>query len=134
MSKVPMHPYEPGQAESSTTTAIDKGLLVPVAACVYALIVSPLMIVSCSPTDRVCLLEPRLENKVFWPILAAITVILALRHRSRLSLPPHIICLFASLAFAGASVLWAFKPELAFIRFSQQAMIQISIVLPIMLA
>ena len=52
----------------------------------------------------------------------------------RLTFPPHIICLFAYLAFAGASVLWAFKPELSFIRFSQQAMIVTSVVLPAMLA
>ena len=36
----------------------------------------------------------------------------------RLTLPPHIICLLAYLAFAGASVLWAFRPELSFIRFA----------------
>src|SRR5262249_9433098 len=47
---------------------------------------------------------------------------------------PHIICLLAYLAFAGASVLWAFRPELSFIRFVQQVMIVTSIVLPAMLA
>jgi O-antigen ligase len=44
------------------------------------------------------------------------------------------ICLLAYLAFAGASVLWAFKPELSFIRFVQELMVLISIVLPAMLA
>jgi len=38
------------------------------------------------------------------------------------------------LALAGASVMWAFKPELALIRFVQQLMIVTSIVLPAMLA
>src|SRR5262249_30082204 len=42
--------------------------------------------------------------------------------------------LFAYLAFAGASVLWAFSPERSLVRFIQQAMIVTSIVLPAMLA
>ena len=66
--------------------------------------------------------------------MAAISVILAVQNRSRLTLPPHIICLFAYLAFAGASVLWAFSPERSFIRYLQQVMIVTSIVLPAMLA
>ena len=82
-------------------------------------------------------MEPRPENRIFWPAMAAISVVLAVRNRSRLgrlTLPPHIICLLAYLAFAGASVLWAFRPELSFIRFVQQVMIVTSIVLPAMLA
>jgi hypothetical protein len=58
-------------------------------------------------------------------------------HRSqlgRVTWPPQIICLFAYLAFAGASVLWAFKPDRSLIRFVQQVMIVTSIVLPAMLA
>jgi O-antigen ligase len=69
--------------------------------------------------------------------MAAISVVLAVQNRSRLgrlTLPPHIVCLLAYLAFAGASVLWAFRPELSFIRFVQQLMIVTSIVLPAMLA
>jgi len=69
--------------------------------------------------------------------MAAISVVLAIQNRSRLaklSWPPHIICLLAYLAFAGASVLWAFRPEISFARFVQQVMIVISIVLPAMLA
>jgi hypothetical protein len=58
----------------------------------------------------------------------------AMRNLSRLTLPPHIICLFGYLAFAGASVLWAFKPEMSLILFSQQAMIVTSIVIPALLA
>jgi hypothetical protein len=68
--------------------------------------------------------------------MAAISVVLAAQNRSRLgrlTLPPHIICLVAYLAFAGASALWAFSPELSFIRFAQQVMIVTSIVLPAML-
>src|SRR5205085_10860936 len=69
--------------------------------------------------------------------MAAISVVLAVRNLSRLgslTWPPHIICLLAYLAFAGASVLWAFRPELSFIRFVQQVMVVTSIVLPAMLA
>ncbi len=62
----------------------------------------------------------RPENRIFWPAMAAISLVLAVRNRPprRLTLPPHIICLLAYLAFAGASVLWAFRPELSFIRFA----------------
>jgi O-antigen ligase len=104
--------------------------------------VSPLLIyVTTDPatsiTDPVLLAmaeAPRVENKIFWPALAAISVVLVLRNWSRLTLPPHIICLFAYLALAGASVLWAFKPDLSFIRFAQQVMMLASIVLPMLAA
>jgi exopolysaccharide production protein ExoQ len=69
--------------------------------------------------------------------MAAISILLVVRNRSRLARlawPPHIICLFAYLAFAGASVLWAFSPERSLVRFVQQLMIVASIVLPGMLA
>jgi hypothetical protein len=92
------------------------------------------MIVNCGIDDTACLLEPRPENKIFWPALATISVVLAVRNSFRLALPAHIICLFAYLAFAGASVLWAFNPELSFIRFAQQVMIVTSVVLPALMA
>jgi len=69
--------------------------------------------------------------------MAAISVALAVRNYARLgrqAFPPHIICLIAYLAFAGASVSWAINPELSFIRFVQQVMVITSIVLPAMLA
>ena len=68
--------------------------------------------------------------------MAAISVVLAVQHNSRLRrpLPPHIICLLVYVAFAGASVLWSFNPRVSFVRFAQQAMIVTSIVLPAMLA
>jgi len=80
------------------------------------------------------MMAPRLENKIFWPAMASISVIWAVRNWSRLTLPPHIVCLFAYLAFAGASIAWSFNPEVSFIRFVQQAMIITSIVLPALLA
>ena len=133
--KATMHSFELSRPRSSTPM-IDKYAIVPISACVFALIVSPLLIfVNSFPIQTLqSAMESRPENRIFWPAMAAISVVLAVRNRSRLTLPPHIICLLAYLAFAGASVLWAFRPELSFIRFVQQAMIVTSIVLPAMLA
>jgi exopolysaccharide production protein ExoQ len=128
-----MRSLEPARTGSSGRT-IDKYSIIPLAACVYALIAFPLIIASCGTNDVACLYEPRPESKIFWPAMAAISVILALGNLPRLRFPAHILWLFAYLAFAGASVLWAFKPEFAFIRFAQQMMIVSSIVLPAMLA
>jgi O-antigen ligase len=69
--------------------------------------------------------------------MAAVSVVVAVKNYSRLGrlvFPPHIKCFLAYVAFAGASVLWAYKPETSFIRFLQQAMVLGSIVLPGMLA
>src|SRR5262249_54281236 len=114
----------------SYTPMIDKCAIVPISACVFALIVSPLLILFTSSPDII----NRPENRIFWPAMAAISVGLAVQNRSRLTLPPHIICLLVYLAFAGASVGWAFNPELSFIRFIQQVMIITSVVLPAMVA
>ncbi len=131
MPKVKMRSVELGRIQARI---FDKYSIIPILACVYASLVAPLMIVGCSPADAVCLLEPRPENKIFWPLLAAVSGVIVLRNFSRLTFPPHILCLFAYLTFAGTSVLWAFKPELSFIRFAQQAMIVTSVVLPALLA
>jgi O-antigen ligase len=80
------------------------------------------------------MMTPHLENKIVWPALAAISLVVALRNRSRLTLPPHIVFLIAYLALAGASVLWAFKPEASLTRFVLQVMILTSIILPALLA
>ena len=136
MSKASIHSFELGRPRSSTPM-IDKCAIVPISACVFALIVSPLLIFVTSPevkTMHSLLTEHRPENRIFWPAMAAISVVLAVRNRSRLTLAPHIICLLAYLAFAGASVLWAFDPEISFIRFVQQVMIVTSIVLPAIVA
>lgn len=114
--------------------AIGGYALIPILACIYATVIFPLIIVSCDPTDSACLMEARPESKIFWPALAAIAVVLAIRNFSKLSFPPHILWLFGYLALAGTSVAWAFKPDASFIRFTQQAMIVISIVIPALLA
>jgi exopolysaccharide production protein ExoQ len=114
---------------------LDKFAIVPIAACVFALIVAPLLLFVAPPDKN--MLEARPENRIFWPIMVAISVVLIVRdhsRRGRLSLPPHIICLLLYLAFAGASALWAFSSGSSFTRFVQQAMIIASIVLPAMWA
>jgi exopolysaccharide production protein ExoQ len=119
---------------------IDKCTMVPISACVFALIVAPLLIflTDLQTLESTTLAgEARPENRIFWPAMVAISVVLAAQNHSRLSRltwPPHIICLFAYLAFAGASALWAFNPGISFIRFVQEVMIVTSIVLPAMLA
>jgi exopolysaccharide production protein ExoQ len=138
MSKASMHSFKLGRARSSTLM-IDKFAILPISACVYASIVFPLLLfVTTGPPHTLqSIMETRPENRIFWPAMAAISVILAVLNRSRLgrlTWPPHIICLLAYLAFAGVSVLWAFRPEFSFIRFVQEVMVVTSIVLPAMLA
>jgi len=104
------------------------------------MLIGPLLMYFTRGTHKTALetlMEEHPENKFFWPTLVAICVVLAVRNRSRLRdviRPFHIKCLLAYLAFAGMSLLWAFKPEVSFVRFSAQAMIVISIILPAMLA
>lgn len=138
------HPAVSGQARLSPPLS-GKFVLVPILVCLWDEIISPLLLYAqtgpragvggmWSAAQQEILFAPRIEHKIFWPPLAAISVILAIRHWSRLTLPPHITYLFWYLAFAGASVLWAFKPEFSSVRVFQQAMIVISIVLPALLA
>jgi exopolysaccharide production protein ExoQ len=132
-----MHSFELGRANSSTPLT-DMCAIVPILACAYATVVGPLLVLFFySDTAHIQSAEPGVPNRIFWPAIAAISVALAVRNRSRfgrLALPPHIICLLAYVVFAGASVLWAFRPEISFTRFAQQVMVLTSIVLPGMLA
>lgn len=106
----------------------------PLLACIYALIVSPLLLFfTFNPSLVRGLMENRIENRFFWPAVAGIAVIGVVRNLSRgikVVWAPHILCLLAYLAFAGGSILWAFSPELSFIRFVQQVMIVTAVVLP----
>ena len=137
MFQTSMHPLMVGRPKSSTRT-IDKFAIVPLAACALALIVFPLLeFINPPSSEAVSAGAARPETRIFWPVMAAISIMFAIQNRSRLTRltwPPHIICLLAYLALAGSSVLWAFTPEISFTRFAQQAMIVISIVLPAMLA
>lgn len=130
MSRASRHPLESGQSRSSAWM-LNRYAAVPISACVFALIASPLILYFLAPV------ETDYQARIFWPSMAAITVVFAAQNRSRsggIIWPPHILCLFACLAFAGVSVLWAFKPESSFVRFLQQVMIVISIIVPALLA
>lgn len=122
----------------SAAPMIDKYAIVPLAACVFSVIVLPLFQFF-SPLSQAAIQSgaARSENRIFWPIVAVISILLAARNRARLAKltwPPHIICLYAFVSFAGASALWAFDPKISFTRFVQEGMVVISIVLPAMLA
>src|SRR6266851_4387898 len=138
MSKPAMHSFELRRAKSPTSM-VDKYAIVPLLACAYAAMIGPLLDFAffALPSANIQNAEPGVPNRIFWPVMALVSVVLAAQHRSRrarLTWPPNIICLLAYLAFAGASVLWSFNPGVSFTRFAQQAMIVTSIVLPAMLA
>ena len=129
--------YELGRPRSSAPT-IDKYAIIAFSACAFALIVDPVLTFLTTGGQRPPnIMEPRPEPRIFWPAMAMISVLLGVRNRTRFSRrtwPPHIICLLVYLAFAGASVLWAFSPDRSFVRYIQQVMVVTSIVLPAMLA
>src|SRR4051794_33396092 len=117
-----------------STPIIDIYGMVPIAACLFASVIMPLFIFM-SPLQSMS--ESRAENRIFWPALAAVAVFLAVRNHSRagrLTFPPHIVYLLVYSAFAGTSVLWAFKPDISFVRFVQQVMVLTSVMVPAMLA
>ena len=76
----------------------------------------------------------RVENILFWPILAVLVLALVFQNRSRVdygflrSVP--IVSLVAYFVFAAASVAWAFSPDLAFSRLVVQVLAFIVVVLP----
>src|SRR5437016_7795841 len=116
-----------GQAGSSKSK-IDTCTLLPILACLFSTVAAPVILYATAPEGHTlqALMESRWDSRIFWPLTAAISVILAVWHLGRLrklTWPPHIICLLVYVAFAGLSVGWAFKPELSLIRFLQQAMI-----------
>lgn len=137
MSNPSVASYELGRPKSSGP-AIDKYAMIALSACAFALIVSPLLIFITTGGQRPPnIMEPRPETRIFWPAMAVISLLLGVQNGPRfgkLVWPPHIICLLVYVAFAGASVLWAFSPERSSVRFLQQAMVLTSIVLPGMLA
>lgn len=124
-------PKAPGQSS-------DICALIPVMAFAYSALIQPLIYFSFPPSPGLQgLLESRIENRIFWPALAAIAIIVAanrLARGGRLTVPPNILGLCAYFGFAGASVAWALKPEFAFVRFVQEAMVLTAIVLPALLS
>ncbi|MBV9559060.1 MAG: O-antigen ligase family protein [Bradyrhizobium sp.] len=143
MPKVLTRSSKSGLVQSSAAV-IDKYTIIPVLACVYAEIIQPLLAyMSSTPLTGTgmsiaqrleAITAPRPENKIFWPALAAIALIMVARNWSKISIPLHIKWLFAYLALAAVSVLWAFKPEMSLTRFVLQAAIVTSITLPALLA
>ena len=106
---------------------------IPILALIFALIAGPLLyFYTFTPSTVRGLMETRNENKIVWPALAALAVIFAARkyRGKKIVLPPHMMIFLAYLAFAGASILWAYKPEFSFVRYAQQVMVVTSIVLP----
>ena len=139
--------YNTHQSRAASTTALsgpnpkamfDRFAIMPFLACSFALIISPLSgYITPGNHHAERLGEASLAPRLFWPVMAATSILLIVQHRSRfakLAWPPHIVCLLAYLAFAGASVLWAFSPPSSLVRFVQQVMIFTSVVLPAMLA
>ncbi len=112
--------------------------LIPVLAFAYSSLIQPLIYFSFPPSAGLQgLLESRIENRVFWPVLAAVAIVVAIQRLARgdrLALPPNIIALCAYFGLAGASIGWAFKPEFAFVRFVQEAMVLTAVVLPALLS
>ena len=78
--------------------------------------------------------KPRIENLLFWPTLAGITLMLAFANWSKLDKgyfrSGPIVSLIAYFIFAGASVAWAFSPENSFSRYVVQLLAVIIVLLP----
>jgi len=131
------HPLKPRTTGLSGPT-IDKYALITLVVCAYITIIGPFIYTGGSDDHTVLSFqqaEPGLAARVFFPAISAISIILAIQNHSRLRRwPPHMICLLVCVAFAGASVLWAFRPEASFIRFVQLVMMLSALVLPAMLA
>lgn len=114
---------------SKFTSARENGstllAMMPVLAMIYVLLVLPFL-----PDDG----KGRIENMLFWPVLALLTLMLVFQKWGRVddrffrSLP--IVSLFAYIVFAAASVTWAFAPDFAFSRLVVQMLVLIVVVLP----
>ena len=99
--------------------------MMPAFAIFYILLVLPFV-----PDDG----KGRLENILFWPIVAVLVLTLIFQNRAQVdsrffrSLP--IMSLTAYLVFAAASVTWAFSPDFALSRFIVQVLALIVVILP----
>ena len=86
-------PSRIGSAAGPPPGCLTDYAMVPITACIYALIVSPLLayfLTRHSPT----LLEPDWGARIFWPAMAVTTAILVMRNSARLGRlvwPPHIL-------------------------------------------
>jgi O-antigen ligase len=99
--------------------------IIPVFAIFYVLLVLPFL-----PDDG----RGRVENILFWPIVALLTMTLVFQNWGRIdyrffrSLP--VMSLIAYFVFAAASVTWAYSPDFAFSRLVVQVLAFIVVVVP----
>lgn len=99
--------------------------MMPAFAIFYILLILPFF-----PDDG----KGRIENILFWPILAVLVVGLVFQNRAQIdhrffrSVP--IASLIAYLVYAAASVLWAYSPDYAFTRVVVQVLALIVVVAP----
>jgi exopolysaccharide production protein ExoQ len=111
----------PNQGSPSATLLA----MMPAFAIFYILLILPFL-----PDDG----KGRAENILFWPILAVLVLTLIFQNRAQVdhrffrSVP--IASLIAYLAFAAASVTWAFSPDHAFSRLVVQVLALIVVVVP----
>src|SRR3954468_16283337 len=114
MPRMPATTFTPAGPRASAGT-LDICALIPVLAFAYSSLIQPLIYFSFPPSPGLQgLLESRIENRIFWPALAAIAIVVVaqrLARGDRLAASPNIISLCAYFGFAGASIAWAFKPE-----------------------
>jgi exopolysaccharide production protein ExoQ len=100
---------------------------IPALAIFYLLLVLPFL----PAADEA---EGRVENILFWPVAAVLTLTLVFSNWARIdqrffrSLP--IISLIAYFVFAAASVTWAYSPNFAFSRLVVQVLVFIVVVVP----
>jgi len=111
----------PNQGSPSATLLA----MMPAFAIFYILLILPFF-----PDDG----KGRIENILFWPILAVLVLTLVFQNRAQIdyrffrSVP--IASLIAYLVFAAASVTWAFSPDYAFSRLVVQVLALIVVVVP----
>lgn len=112
---------------------VNKWSIVPLLACLYAVILHPFILSFCDLADRECIQATPPTNKFFWPALLVAAIALWIQSGVRLTLPRNLLAFAAYLGLAGLSVTWAYNPDLSFIRLTQQVMIVTSIALPALL-
>src|SRR5256885_1560276 len=77
ISRTSMHPLKSGRSKSSAS-AFDLCAMIPLLALAYSVIIQPLIYFYFPPAPGLeGLLESRAENRIFWPVLAAIAVAVA---------------------------------------------------------
>ncbi len=118
----------------------DWSLFIPVLALCFVLIFGPLLgqlsigDSGLKGVEKYAAPPPSIENRIVWPLLAASSVFLIFHRRSRLNLrffrSAPLLCLFAYLLLAGASIVWAYSQEYAQQRFVKALLILAPLILP----